>query len=254
MRIRLIALLAAAAVMSFAASAVAQTSSYYSGTQTNGLFGQNQLGGTSSTNSGQSLSQGSSGTTGNSGAGTTAAQPNVAMGSQNIAATATANTRQQTVGAFVGADAADSQNFLSRQNTAGAAGTAGRGGLAGMNGLSQLQNLFQQNQQNFNGQNQTQTMPQIRVSLRLGFRPQPLSTTRMQTFQTRLTKLPGMRFVGSPEVLMEGRTAVLKGKVATEDDRELAEALAKMEPDVLEVRNELVVVEPGESPSDALPP
>ena len=81
-----------------------------------------------------------------------------------------------------------------------------------MNGLSQLQSLFSQNQQNFNGgQNQAQSMPQIRVALRLGFRPQPISTTRMQTFQTRLTKLPGMRFVGSPEVVMEGRTAMLAG-------------------------------------------
>ena len=250
MKIRSIAMLAAIAALSCADSAVAQTSSYYSGTQTNGMFGQNTLGSSAATNTGQSLASGAGS---NSGSGTTAAQPNVAMGAQNVAAAASANTRQQTVGSFVGADAADTQNFLSRQNTAGAAGTSGRGGINGMNGLAQLQNLFSQNQQNFNGQNQAQTMPQIRVSLRLGFRPQPLSATRMQSFQTRLTKLPAMRFVGSPEVLMEGRTAVLRGKVASEDDRELAEALAKMEPDVLEVRNELVVVDSPETSAETLP-
>ena len=260
MKIRPIALLAAAAVLSFAASALAQTSSYYGGTQSNGLFGQSSLGGTSAStaNYGQGQSPGSnssfSNSSSNSSSAMTSIGPNVAMSSQNVGVAA-AQQRQQTAGAFVGADTADTGNFLSRQNLTGTNATAGgRGGIGGQNGLAQLQNLFSQNQQNFNGQSQTQTMPQIRVSLRLGFRPQPLSTTRMQTFQTRLTKLPGMRFVGSPEVLMEGRTAVLRGKVASEDDRELAEAMAKMEPDVLEVRNELVVVDSpetsAESPSD----
>jgi hypothetical protein len=255
MKIRPIALLAAIAVLGFASSSVAQTSNYYSGTQTNGLFGQNTLGGTSSTNSGQSLgSPGGSGNVGNTSSNiATTGQANVAVGNQNVAQAAIENTRQQTQGSFIGADSADTGNFLSRQNTAGAAGATGRGGINGMNGLAQLQNLFSKNQQNFNGQNQAQTMPQIRVSLRLGFRPQPLSTTRMQSFQTRLTKLPAMRFVGSPEVLMEGRTAVLRGKVASEDDRELAEALAKMEPDVLEVRNELVVVDSQDASAETLP-
>jgi hypothetical protein len=174
------------------------------------------------------------------------------MSNQNIAAQATANTRQQTVGAFVGADSSDTVNPLSRQNIAGAAGQ--QGGRGAQNGLSQLQNLFSQGQ-NFNGQNQAQSMPQIRIALRLGFRPQPISATRMKTFETRLTSLPGMRFVGSPEVVMEGRTAILRGTVATEDDRELAGAMVKMEPDVLEVRNDLVVADspetlPERSPSD----
>jgi hypothetical protein len=102
-------------------------------------------------------------------------------------------------------------------------------------------------------QNQSQPAPQIRVALRLGFKPQPISTTRVQSFQSRLTKLPGMRFVGSAQVEMEGRTAVLRGKVASEEDRELAEALAKMEPDVLQVRNELEVEEQPASSSDVTP-
>ena len=133
----------------------AQTSSYYGGTQTNGMFGSNTLGGTSGTSSGQSLS-GSGGNsnvaTGNSNVAT--GQTNVAMSNQNIAQSVIANTRQQTQGAFVGADTADTGNFLSRQSTTGTNGAAGRNG--GMNGLSQLQSLFSQNQQGFNGgQNQT---------------------------------------------------------------------------------------------------
>jgi hypothetical protein len=250
MTIRLNSLLLGVALLC-AGTATAQTSSYYGGTQTNGMFGSNTLGGTSNTTSGRTTT-GNTGPTG-ANSGTTTGQPNVAMGSQNIAASATANTRQQTVGAFVGADSADNQNFLSRQAATGANSAAGRGGPAGINGLSQLQSLFSQNQQN-NGQNQTQSMPQIRVALRLGFRPQPISTTRMQTFQTRLTKLPGMRFVGPAEVVMEGRTAILRGKVASEEDRELVEALAKMEPDVREVRNELIVVDSPETSVESLPP
>lgn len=236
-------------VVAFAATASAQTRSYSSGTQVNGLFGSNTLGGNSSTSTGQSVS------TGNRLTGS--AQANVATTNTNVAESAIANTRQQTQGAFVGADSADTGNFLSRQTTTagGATNFGARSGQGGLSGLSQLQSLFQQNQQGFNGQNQSQSMPQIRVALRLGFRPQPTSTTRLQKFESRLTSLPGMRFVGSPEVLMEGRTAVLRGTVASEDDRELAEALAKMEPDVLEVRNELVVAEspetlPDSSPSD----
>ena len=46
---------------------------------------------------------------------------------------------------------------------------------------------------------------------------------------------------GPASVTMEGRTAVLRGKVATAEDRELAAALTLMEPDVKDVRNELVV-------------
>jgi hypothetical protein len=224
MMIRTAAILAGVLALLAASTATAQTSSYYGGTQTNGLFGSNTLGGSSSTNSGQSQSTGGSSNSLNG--ATTSMEPNVAMGSQNIAASATQNTRQQTAGAFVGADSADTQNFLSRQATAGATGQPG--GRGAQNGLSQLQNLFQQNQQGFNGQAQTQSMPQIRIALRLGFRPQPISTTRLQKFETRLTSLPGMRFVGSPEVVMEGRTAILRGTVATEDDRELAGAMVKM--------------------------
>jgi hypothetical protein len=251
MSIRIAALIASVIVLGVVSAASAQTSSYYGGTQTSGLFGSNTLGGASSTNSGQSLSGGSSNSLG---AATTSAQPNVAMGAQNIAASASQNTRQQTVGAFVGADSADNQNFLSRQGVAGAAGQGGQAGRGGgLDGLSQLQNLFSQNQQGFNGQNQTQSMPQIRIALRLGFRPQPISPTRMQTFETRLTRLPGMRFVGSPEVVMEGRTAILRGTVASEEDRDLAEALAKMEPDVLKVRNELVVADTPEASPETLP-
>ena len=90
--------------------------------------------------------------------------------------------------------------------------------------------------------------------MKLGFKPQPVSTVRLQAFESRLTKLPGLQWVGPAEVRMEGRTAVLRGTVASADDRELAEALAKMEPDVLQVRNEIVVVDLPGTEAEAAPP
>jgi hypothetical protein len=140
----------------------------------------------------------------------------------------------QVRGAFVGADSSDSTNARSLQ------GTNARNQSAS-NGLAQLQNLFQQGMQNINQGNQAGAQVQIPVALKLGFTPQPVSTARFQAFQTRFIKLPSLRFIGPASVTLEGRTAVLRGKVATAEDRELAAALAMMEPDVLKVRNELTV-------------
>lgn len=228
----------------FAASAASaqQTSSYYSGTQTNGLFGSNTLGGTSSGSTGNSLSSGSGGATGGG-----SAQQNVAVTARNTAPTVQL-TQQR--GAFVGADSSDTTNLRSLQNA-----TQGRNG--GASGLAQLQSLFGGNPNAlFGGQYQgaTQTRPQVRLTLKLGFKPQPVSTTRVQMFESRLMKLPGINWAGPAQVMMEGRTAVLRGTVATEEDRDLAAALAKMEPDVLSVRNELVVADSPESAGESVPP
>jgi osmotically-inducible protein OsmY len=42
-------------------------------------------------------------------------------------------------------------------------------------------------------------------------------------------------------VTLEGDTAVIRGRVATEHDRDLAAAIIRLEPGVGQVRNELVV-------------
>jgi osmotically-inducible protein OsmY len=49
-------------------------------------------------------------------------------------------------------------------------------------------------------------------------------------------------------VTVQGETAVLRGRVATDHDRLLAEALAQMQPGIWKVQNELVVESPA-SPS-----
>jgi len=235
-------LLCSAGCLLVAQSALAQARS--TGTSTNGLFGQNSVGGNASTqipaggygaNPGTSGSSGASGSSGGSsgsgGATGGTAQQNVALTARSMTPTV---TTQQQPGAFVGADSADTTNARSLQ------GTNARNQSAN-NGLAQLQNLFQQGMQNINQGNQAGAQVQIPVALKLGFAPQPVSLARFQAFQTRLIKLPSIRFMGPASVTLEGRTAVLRGTVATAEDRDLAEALAMMEPDVRDVKNELKV-------------
>jgi hypothetical protein len=232
----------AALLVLMADSASAQRTNYSSGTTTNGLFGQNTVGGSGSATG---RTTGGSSSTAQSGAGAGVDTTNVALSSQSMRPTV--STTQQR-GAFVGADSGDTTNARSLQATNARRTTQN-------NGLAQLQNLFTQGLQNINNANQQgQSQTQIRVNLKLGFAPQPVAAPRVQAFQTTITKLPGIAWVGQPQVTLEGRTAVLRGKVATEDDRELAEALALMEPDVLDVRNELQVDSSGTTAEELLPP
>ena len=235
----------AALTVLLADTASAQRTNYSSGTTTNGLFGQNTVGGSGSSTGRTSGSSSSSSTAQSGGSGAGMDTTNVALSSQSMRPTV--STTQQR-GAFVGADSGDTTNARSLQATNARRTTQN-------NGLAQLQNLFTQGLQNINNANQQgQSQTQIRVNLKLGFSPQPVSAPRVQAFQTTITKLPGIAWVGQPQVTLEGRTAVLRGKVATEDDRKLAEALALMEPDVLDVRNELQVDSSGTTAEELLPP
>jgi osmotically-inducible protein OsmY len=233
------------------ASAYGQTNSYYGGSSSQGLFGTNTVGGGQATNTGGSLG----GSGGGSGGGTTAQNP---FSQQNAALGGISRPQIQTTqqpGDFVGADRADTTNPRSMQSTQTRSAQAT---------FAQLGNLFAQGMQSVEQNNNTQNRnrPNIRIALRLGFRPAPVTQASAVAFQSRLLKLPGIRFSGPAQVTLEGRTAVLKGTVASEEDRELAQALAMMEPDVLDVQNELVVdssatVEeelPAASPSDRTSP
>jgi osmotically-inducible protein OsmY len=66
--------------------------------------------------------------------------------------------------------------------------------------------------------------------------PTQLQTSIQQTL-ARTVQIPSGPTV---EVGMDGATVVLRGSVADERERKLAEAMARMTPGVREVRNELV--------------
>lgn len=72
-----------------------------------------------------------------------------------------------------------------------------------------------------------------------------LATTAVQSSLARhLERSPRIQWTGPWEVSMSGRTAVLQGDVASEQDRALAEALVQFEPGVSQVQNDLRVTGP----------
>ncbi len=117
---------------------------------------------------------------------------------------------------------------------------------------NQFANLFSQigrsiNQGgNFNQQGgRNTTRSTIRIPLRLGFAAKPISVPQFTAkFEGRIANLHGLSTIGPIRVTMEGSTAVLKGVVASEQDRQMAEGVALLEPEVETVRNELKV-QPG---------
>jgi len=168
---------------------------------------------------------------------------------------------QGTQGGQGGQSVNSMQQGMGGMQGTGGATLGGRGGAAG--GFTNLRNAFsQQNRQTgFNAQQAqrsqqggTQSQSQIRIPLRLGFQPRAVAAPRFNvTFSERLAKTPSFQRVGSINVSLEGRTAVLRGTVASEADRQLAASLARLEPEVLAVQNELVVGS-AETTGEALPP
>jgi osmotically-inducible protein OsmY len=152
---------------------------------------------------------------------------------------------------FVGLSSATAQNPFST-------GQGGRGNV-NFNQLTQLMNQSRQNQ--FNRQQaqksqrgNTQAKSQFRVPLRLGFQPSAPASGRVGAQITgQLNKVQGLSSVGPINVSLVGQTAVLRGTVASEADRQLAEGLVRLAPSVQGVLNELEVASPGTT-AEGLPP
>lgn len=143
---------------------------------------------------------------------------------------------------FVGADLNEVSQFFSNL-------TGGRGGTGGAN-VSGPQSNNRGN--DFNQQNQMQSniVPhRLVVSFPYGFSANPrnpavtAAASRMITLRA-LGRLPTQ---GPLSVELQDRTAILRGVVATDHDRALAEQLTLLEPGISQVQNELTVAE-------ALPP
>lgn len=242
-----------------------------SGTTSSGVFGSRTVGGapprSSVGNTGQQMGAGTVGGGLTSGTGQT--------GTGQTGSGQTGSVGLQSSG-FIGSDSGDVFNVRSAQalGLAGTQGATALGGRGGANQFAGIQNLFSQlgrgglvtqfgqggrggqfGQTNQFGQRGGQTsQSQLRIPIRLGMPTQQVAAPQFAAaFQTRLTKLPGLAAVGPIAVTMEGRTAVLQGTVASEDARQLAEGLARLEPEVLDVRNELVVAAAATA-GESLPP
>jgi osmotically-inducible protein OsmY len=207
------------------------------GTNSSGMFGSRNLGGGTSF--------------GNMGGGTGAggAAANSAAG-----AALTGNERflaENRRGAFVGADSGDTANARGAQTNM--RGMTGMQGMFGNQGIFSQMNRMQQFQGN---QNQGRNNKQLRIRLTMGGATPAVRTAPpariTNGFQVRLRRLPALQLVTPIEAVADGPVLVLRGEVASEGDRQMVEDLAMLEPEVTQVRNEIVVREAA-PPAEALP-
>ena len=127
-------------------------------------------------------------------------------------------------------------------------GMSGRSSMMGGRGSSGMNQMNQQ-MGNTGRTGRTGTgATQLRTPLRLGFEvPRPPATEVSARLVRRMPRIPGLESVSGVAVRMDGRTAVLQGVVASQNQRDLMARLALLEPGVSDVRNELVVNSSGTS-------
>jgi hypothetical protein len=173
----------------------------------------------------------------------------------------------RTAGDFVGSDAADASHFVGAEDSAatplqpGAAaalGAAALGGAALGAAASRVQGglplLGQQLGAGLGGPAPRATMYEPR--LRVDFAVPSLPPQQVQANLTDLLEsCTELRRMGPIAVSLEGRTATLRGTVASERDRLLAQQLILFEPGISQVANELRVRSPaaGQSEGPAAP-
>ena len=71
--------------------------------------------------------------------------------------------------------------------------------------------------------------------------PQPNAQATSQRIVEHLKGARGIKSAGPIQVVIQGETAILRGQVGSQHDRALAEQLARLEPGVWQVQNELTV-------------
>lgn len=152
-------------------------------------------------------------------------------------------------GRFVGSAQAGRQQIVGQNRN----GQMNRGNRNGGNNRGQQNNNQNFMQQQMGG-NPAQQQRQVRPQLRLGFEYNPPAAATLDaTLSTRFEKLTERlntrgKF-GDVRVTAEGQAVTLRGQVASENDRRLAGIMARMEPGVSSVQNELTVQAPPKAPT-----
>lgn len=160
--------------------------------------------------------------------------------------------------AFVGSDSSDTREFVGSVTAGSASGSSGSRNIrAGGGGSSGRGSSANANRGRGGGGPGRQT-DEVRVTLNVGF-ALPLEQVAVETRELAAAKLAGRMARStwiqrrSPlEVTLAQGTATLRGVVATEHDRALAERLALLEPGISTVKNELMV-QPPESAAPVPP-
>jgi hypothetical protein len=95
----------------------------------------------------------------------------------------------------------------------------------------------------------------VRVRLETAFEgPQIQPTVAAGNLRTRLASSLSRRKIAAPEVELAGDTVVLRGVVQSESQRMVIEQLARMEPGVFAVDNQMTVADPSGSQPTAPAP
>jgi osmotically-inducible protein OsmY len=248
-----LSLVIAGSCSSFAMAQLSGVSNGSGGSQAYGAFGNRTLGGGLGTasNSGSSFSSGQSGSA--TGGGTSSGLGTSSSGTNNAGGQITGNERflrQNRNGAFVGADSGDTTNVFSQQQQQQ---TQALNSMFGQQGL--FSQLNRQAQQNLRNQNQGPGKKPLRIPMRaeIELTSAPSSATVGLQLESRMRKLPALAKLGEIDVAMQGRTAILAGRVPTERAKRLAEGVAMLEPGVSDVQNDLIV-DPAASKVEGMTP
>ena len=81
----------------------------------------------------------------------------------------------------------------------------------------------------------------VRIPVQTGFRTPQLGDHPAVAVTQLIQRLSEIKKTTPVTVVMQGDTAVLRGEVASEHDRALAESIALLEPGIWDVRNELLI-------------
>jgi len=112
-------------------------------------------------------------------------------------------------------------------------GSMGMGGMGGSNRMGGLNSTQNQNSQT-----------KIRTTMRLGFRyARPNVQAVSQRVQSRWVRLPVSDSIKGVSMNFDNGVATLTGKVATAEEKRMAEKLILLEPGVSSVQNQLEVTE-----------
>jgi hypothetical protein len=131
----------------------------------------------------------------------------------------------------------------------GGMGGAFGGGLGGLGGLFGGGNPFNRSQQ------QQQPEKQIRTRLRASIQvARPPASQVESKIESRWSSLPSHPRFRNVEIEMQGRTAILNGEVASQEDRRIAELLLRLEPGVQSIENQLSVAGSDAGPTLIPPP
>lgn len=244
----LVIALTAAGVLNAGQTLWAQSSgSGGSGSGRVGMFGNQNLGGSFSPGQrtafggGGSTDSGDSGGSGGSGQGMGQGNGGLLNGSERFVR---GNRRSDD---FVGANTKNRKDFVGASQAGRNSGSNSFGDSNGPGSMlpGGAQQMQHQGQGRQGAQGMQQSMPsaiRVRSMLRLGFeRVSPDMPRVTAVLSRRLADSPAIHARGPLQVELQGRTAVLRGVVATDHDRALAEQMARLEPGIEKVRNEIVI-------------